>query len=258
MTTVKPRDYYYYPIDGIKIEVRFVDIEGVYYKITQEYMVQKYSNATIKKIKERQKWKKFGDTEGSPTSIGDEVFLEFNPNLTGVYFKEPQEYEIYYFDEQKSNRNEILIEVEKNQEKPENTSKKTTIKCRLCGGSHWSVKCSKNNKVSSEPTQNKFKNNFNNDFRKKNNIDKKEIRAIKIDNLDQTVSFSDLKYILEGYGDIKHFHLVKDKHTGESAGYGFITYYNQEDAEYAFENISKKAIGYSYPSCEWSSNKYKT
>ena len=74
--------------------------------------------------------------------------------------------------------------------------------------------------------------------------------------MDQSISGGDVRYYLEEYGNIKHFHLVKDKHTGESAGYCFITYYNQEDAEYAFKNISKKAIGYSYPSCEWSNSKF--
>uniref|UniRef100_A0A6C0E8X8 RRM domain-containing protein n=1 Tax=viral metagenome TaxID=1070528 RepID=A0A6C0E8X8_9ZZZZ len=247
----KPRDYYYYPHDGIKIEVHHVNIDGVFYKVTREYIVQKYSKSIADKIRERQKWKKFGDDDDHHATIGDEVFFEFNPNLMKVHFKDPKEYEYYYFDEMPLKNNnieeEILIEKEKTKDMF-GSSKKSTLKCRLCGGPHWSIKCNQNKKNTSRNDV-----DIKSDYKKTEFKPKREVSPIKVDDLDKTVSGDDVRYYLEEYGAIKNFHLVKDKRTGESAGYCFVTYYNQEDAEYALKNISKKPIGYAYPSCEWSS-----
>ncbi len=93
------KDYYYYPSNETKIEVRYRKTERGLEKIRKVFKLEYYQSSIARKIKERQKWEKFGlakDSTELVTSKGDDVEFELNPNLKFV--KKPP---TYYFDQPK-------------------------------------------------------------------------------------------------------------------------------------------------------------
>ena len=81
------KDYYYYPSNERKIEVRYRKTELGLEKIRKVFRLESYPASIAKKIKERQQWEKFGlakDSSESVTSKAEEVFIELTPGLKFV------------------------------------------------------------------------------------------------------------------------------------------------------------------------------
>ena len=282
----RPRDYYYYPAPDRKIEVKYVEEDGLLKKVTREYLIQKYPAETARRIKERQKWGKFGQAVRTDncTSTGEDIQFEFNPLLTGVSFntKKPEikKHQIFYYDEEENQTEVTITELEVPDTIIEDTKKESSkkkikkITCRHCGGPHWSAKCKEKNQGNNQnqrrndnQRENRNQRGYDNQRRNDNQRENENYRpryqpreppakVIKVDDLDTSISEREIRYYLEEYGHIKHLHVVKNRQTGQSAGYCFVTYSNQSDADYAHEKIPKKAIGYTYPSTEWAKPRY--
>ena len=170
------RNYYYYENDDIKVDVKFIKLDdGEYSKIVTTYYIKAYSTYEAQKVKERLKWDKFGQATNSDnmsfTKIGEDVFIDINPELKLHHFKKKEikpKYEhykkIYYTINEKT---EEIQKIEKNNQsidpEPDSDSvtykintttnptnvigeveknKRKLVSCRHCGsGDHWSVDC---------------------------------------------------------------------------------------------------------------------
>jgi hypothetical protein len=89
------KDYYYYPSNETKIEVRYRKTEQGIEKIRKVFKLQYYPASIANKIKERQKWDKFGlakDSNEITIMNTDDVELELTPGLKFIK-KKPT----YYF-----------------------------------------------------------------------------------------------------------------------------------------------------------------
>ncbi len=128
------KDYYYYPSNQTKIEVRYRKTERGIEKIRKVFRLEYYPASIARKIKERQKWAKFGaakDQTESVTSIGDDVEIELTPGLK--FIKQNPNYNFnpgvnqihpkidfllntkYYLDNSENNINsETIAEISKN------------------------------------------------------------------------------------------------------------------------------------------------
>ena len=81
------KDYYYFPSNQTKIEIRYRKTEQGLERIRKVFSLEYYPSSIAKKIKERQQWQKFGlalDSTESVTSFAEEVFIELTPNLKFV------------------------------------------------------------------------------------------------------------------------------------------------------------------------------
>jgi RNA recognition motif-containing protein len=81
--------------------------------------------------------------------------------------------------------------------------------------------------------------NFRHKFWKK----KKElIMNIYVGNLSRQATGDDLREAFEGYGQVDKAHVVKDKFTGESRGFGFVEMPSGDEAKTAIEGMNGKAF----------------
>lgn len=130
------KDYYYYPSNETKIEIRYRKTERGLEKIRKVFKLEYYPASIARKINERQKWEKFGaakDQSESVTSIGDDVEFELNPNLK--FIKRPPNYVFnippiipknnfilntkYYINDSENNiTSEIISEISTNYKNP--------------------------------------------------------------------------------------------------------------------------------------------
>ena len=99
---------------------------GIITKSTKIYKIETLKIKVPKALAERRKWEKFGVSKGLPSGpdkastniVYDEVFFEF------------------------TNRNKIKDDKEDDVGSIFGSSNKSTVKCKHCGGNHWSIKCS--------------------------------------------------------------------------------------------------------------------
>ena len=61
---------------------------------------------------------------------------------------------------------------------------------------------------------------------------------IYVGNLDFKVNENDLKNIFEEYGSVEQVKIIKDKYSGRSKGFGFVTFVNDEDGDKAIEALN--------------------
>jgi hypothetical protein len=263
------RNHYYYTDDYTKVDVKFEMLDdNKVKKTTSTYFIESYPTSVANKIKERSKWEKFGSAKNDGnkecTQVGEEVFLEFNPDLKHLNFKKKEPLYIHnkkFYYEQSESFREIVDQIEKEN----GCEKKKLISCRHCGsGNHWSIKCPKLEEKKSYDKENKTydrnnrdnrdnKDNRNNryqsDYKKEKNDDIKLI-GLKLTDLDSSLNDNEIKKYLYNFGDIVHYYNVKGK--GASANSTiYVTYSTQEQNNDAIEKIKRTPVGYTIPSVEF-------
>jgi RNA recognition motif-containing protein len=65
---------------------------------------------------------------------------------------------------------------------------------------------------------------------------------VYVGNLPFTVNDDKLKELFASFGEITEATIIKDKFSGRSKGFGFITFANEEEAKKAIEEMNKKEI----------------
>ena len=63
---------------------------------------------------------------------------------------------------------------------------------------------------------------------------------IFVGNLPYTVSDKDLSELFSPYGEISEAVVIKEKHSGRSKGFGFVTFINKESADKAVSEMNDK------------------
>ena len=213
------------------------DIEsGIIYKTTKEFQLKKVKQFLPKAVLERRKWNKFGVSKGldsgpdsASTSLKcDEVFFEFvnknniqddTDNLGGV--------NIF------------------------SSSKNKTIKCKYCGGSHWSMKCT--NKDSATKDDSELPENdgkfFSKSIIKKRSSSKKNEHTIRVSNISINATEKDIRDLFSRFGHIIKMYFKQEK------GFAFITFDNMNICQNVVEHVDKHPYDHLILSVEIAKNK---
>ena len=97
------------------------------------------------------------------------------------------------------------------------------IKCRKCGGPHFTIKCGKT------PTISKLNDNYT-------------IYKVKIQNMPIDITYDNLQYMLKDWGDINKFHINKfEKYKCSNV---ILHFSNKEQAEYFVNNVNNSELNY--------------
>jgi translation initiation factor 3 subunit G len=78
-----------------------------------------------------------------------------------------------------------------------------------------------------------------------------EIRKIRVSNLPREMTDDDLKALVRPFGSTEFVMIAKDRMTGESRGFAFVTYRMREDAEKALAGLAGHKYGSLVISTEW-------
>ncbi len=73
-------------------------------------------------------------------------------------------------------------------------------------------------------------------------MNKEQKMKVYVGNLPFTVNDDKLKELFASFGEITEATIIKDKFSGRSKGFGFITFANEEEAKKAIEEMNKKEI----------------
>jgi cold-inducible RNA-binding protein len=68
------------------------------------------------------------------------------------------------------------------------------------------------------------------------------IMNIYVGNLSRQATADELRAAFEAYGQVETTHVVKDRFTGESRGFGFVEMPNREEALASIENLNGKEL----------------
>lgn len=208
----------------------FRDAENNLVKSTKEYDLIKTKTTLPKSVVERRKWNKFGVSKGLPEGpdkastniVYDEVFFEFN------------------------NKNKVKDDsVESNS--LTNITKKQ-LKCRHCGGAHWSVKCTnkdlinnlKKNSIEEKEKLKEKSGKYIPKFKREGlDVNKKRSKenTIRVSNITTNATNEDIRDLFNSFGRIKSLY-----YTGK--GFAFITFDSLRACEEAVEKVNKHPYDY--------------
>ena len=229
------------------------DNNGIYKKTTiyenkdsiKMKLIKTYKKTTIKEkihknvLDRKKNWKPFGkaldENNKLVTFLGDEIQIEYKDSEKFSYVNSNLNKDFNIFED---------IFIGKNIENPK-IKIKNNNKEKYKPTKSLKYKFDKTNKKSNEskePKLNKTNSNIYS-FKPKNvneNIYKKKLF---IQNLNQEFREDDIASYIEHLGDIKDIYICRNKYTGVSKGFGFITCYNNKVAQSIIDNFNKKPMG---------------
>ena len=198
------------------------DEDGIIYKHTKVYSLEKNQITLPKKVAERRKWEKFGASKGLPPGpdiastnrVFDEVFFEF------------------------TNHNKITDDKEDNNIGLFGNNNKNIVTCKYCGGNHWSIKC-KHKPEKSEKSEKyiidkdssnngKYVPKFKRDGAKPRD---KNINTIRISNISENADEQDIRDLFYNYGRITRLYY-------NNKGFAFLTYSEKNACQKAIETVN--------------------
>jgi len=222
--------------------------KGQKVKVIKKIRVFKTNVKVNMKVEERKKWRKFGECRDLPagpepgiTTVGDEIFIEH----TG----------------------------ESDQKKDVAPGPAISVTCRKCKGDHWTVKCPYKDKIdipmsvekdlSAQLSAASLGGGESGKYRPPGARSREgppssgggggptdssgrprrdEYATIRVSNLSEDTKESDINELFRGFGPISRIYLAKDKSTGLSKGFAFVSFIQKKDAAKAIEKLS----GYGY------------
>ncbi|KAG7662154.1 TIF35 [[Candida] subhashii] len=252
--------------DGTKTVITFrTNQEGKKVKITQKIKEVKVQEKVHPLIAQRKNWKKYGKEKNSApgpdtstTQLGEKVELKL-----GTSWKQ----------------------VEKAEEEEKATSRVAnvvqTIKCRTCGGDHYTSKCpfrdtlgAGASSTSTPPAESSeggaggasapgkyVPRHLRPDA--SGNIQTREARddscTLKVSQLNSFVDESMLRNeLLARFGPLERVNVVRNRETGESRGLAYVTFATESLAQKALEMLDGKGYHNLILRLEWSKKKKPT
>ena len=199
--------------------------DGLIAKHTKIYRLEKQTNYVNKNVNERLGWTKFGVSKGLPPGpdssstnvVADEVFFEFTNNKLS---------------DDKEDTSSLF------------SSTKNAVKCKYCGGNHWSIKCNnkeinttnlKNeNNLQNTNLQNKYVPKF-----KKNGLvsENRNKNTLKISNITENATEQDIRDLFINYGRITKIYY-------NNKGYAYLTYAELHSCEKSIECVNGHPYDY--------------
>jgi len=216
--------------------------DGKLEKVTRYIKIEKLR--VPKAVAVRKSWKKYGAAandgpgpQSATTVIGEEIFMQF------LSLKDDKRKDVDI-------SNSKMSGMDKGQ-----------VKCRYCKMDHWSLKCpykdklgelnmlmdnqeASSSKAASERPAGKY---VPPSLRAGGNLrgeamastrSKDEANTIRVTNLPEEIQDSDLKDLFGPFGRVVRIFLAKDKYTGQSKGFAFVSFESREAASKAIAAVN--------------------
>jgi len=239
--------------DGSETIVSYrIDDSGKKIKTTRRIRKVTVRHTVNPRVAERRQWSKFGDEKGKAagptsdtTSIAENIV--FRPS---VNWKASQADEKSAIEQQKA------------------TLKDTKIKCRICGGEHWTSKCPYKDTMAPEgepsgpgllptdeepadggpgglgqaggsyvPPHLRGKGAGAGERMGGGKYDRDDLATLRVTNLSEGADEQELKELFGRWGNVTRVFLAKDRETGRAKGFAFVSYADRVQAERACDKM---------------------
>jgi translation initiation factor 3 subunit G len=238
--------------DGSETIVSYrIDEAGKKIKITRRIRKTTVRHTVPKRVAERRAWSKFGEEKGhavgpstATTSIGEDI--EFHPSIN-------------WSANQRAEQSAL-------EQAKKTVGKDAKIKCRICGGEHWTSKCPYKDTMAPEggdgpglptdepaageggpgglggaggsyvPPHLRGKNVTGESMRGKY-ADRDDLATLRVTNLSEGADELELKELFGRWGNVTRVFLAKDRDTGRAKGFAFVSYADRAQAERACEKM---------------------
>jgi len=240
-------------IEGdIKKIISYEERDEAMVKVTRYYKLTKVK--VPKAIAERKKWTKFGncfnDASGinpANSMVGDAVFLTLATKK----------------DQQEKKEEDVAEKMAKLK-----SSGQGMVVCRICKGPHWTKQCPYKDTLGAafdvqqeeQPTAKppprapgaymppSIRRGETNDVQTRQ---RDENPTIRVSNLAEETSEPDLQDLFKPFGTVSRIYLAKDKNTGISKGFAYVTYNRRESADQALQTLHRYRYGHLILQVEW-------
>ncbi|XP_077118179.1 eukaryotic translation initiation factor 3 subunit G isoform X2 [Ranitomeya variabilis] len=235
-------------------------------KIIRTFKIE--TRKASKVVARRKNWKKFGNSEFDPpgpnvatTTVSDDVLMTFITNKEDLNNQE--------------------------EEDPMNKLKgQKIVSCRICKGDHWTTRCPYKDTLG--PMQKELAEQLGLSTADKEKVPGAEPEpaqapvsktgkyvppslrdgatrrgesmqpnrrddnaTIRVTNLSEDTRETDLQELFRPFGSISRIYLAKDKTTGQSKGFAFISFHRREDAARAIAGVSGFGYDHLILNVEW-------
>ncbi|KAI5962161.1 TIF35 [Candida pseudojiufengensis] len=245
--------------DGTKTVITFrTNQDGKKVKITQRIKEVKVQERVHPLIAQRKNWSKYGKEKNKPagpdtstTQLGEKVELKL-----GLSWKQIEKQE----EEDKAQERASKISVQ-------------TIKCRVCGGDHYTTKCPFRDTLGAttatgtpEP-EGETKEDTPGRYIPRHlrpdangNIPNKELRddstTLKVSQLNNFVDEDMLRNeLFARFAPLQRVTVVRNRETGESRGFAYVSFITEEMAQKALDLLNGKGYHSLILHLEWSKKK---
>lgn len=246
--------------DGTKTVITYgVNTKGQKVKIIQKIREIKVKEKVHPLVAQRRTWKKFGKEKNTPpgpdtrtTQLGEKIELKL-----ATSWKEIEKQE----EEEKAQARVNLVSSQR-------------IKCRLCGGDHFTSKCpfkgtlgdtnaEINNEDANESSEAGSASKYVPRHLRRDangNLPSREARddstTLKISQLNSFVDEDMLRNeLLIKYGPLQRVTVVKNRETNESRGFAYVAFATEELAQKALDDLNGKGYHSLILHLEWSKKK---
>ncbi|XP_055520172.1 eukaryotic translation initiation factor 3 subunit G [Leucoraja erinacea] len=242
-----------------------VDEDGKKFKIIRTFRVE--TRKASKAVARRKNWKKFGTSEYdstgpnvATTTVSDDVYMTFITSKEDLCCTE--------------------------EEDPMAKLKgQKIVSCRICKGDHWTTRCPYKDTLGPmqkelaeqlglttadkekgsdpepvQPAQSKTGKYVPPSLRDGANRRGESMQTnrraddnatIRVTNLSEDTRETDLQELFRPFGSISRIYLAKDKNTGQSKGFAFISFHRREDAARAIAGVSGFGYDHLILNVEW-------
>lgn len=236
--------------DGTKTVISFrLNAKGQKVKITQKIKEVKVKERVHPSIAIRRGWAKYGKEKHTPpgpdtrtTQLGEKIELKL-----GASWKEIEKEE----EEEKAEQKANLVSTQ-------------TVKCRTCGGAHFTSKCPFKDTLGAETAAKEFTPEAESSkyipVHLRKDAPLKESRddscTLRVSQLNTLVNEEMLRgELFAKYGPLQRCTLIRNRETGESKGFAYVTFALEGMAQRALDELNGKGYHSLILKLEWSKKK---